>query len=109
MTAVQKCYADVPEANLLEHIFDVKTWLSAHLFQLHNHSHPHIFRFKTGESGEVVMHYKDWSESSWEPHGNGIKLFKVYTLHSSLFKLTSYPSYYQIYVLSHLLVNLLHW
>jgi hypothetical protein len=78
MIAVQKCYSDVPEALLLEHIFDVKTWISGHLFQLHNHSHPHIFRFKSGESGEVVMHYKDWSASTWEPQGNGIQLFKVY-------------------------------
>lgn len=78
MNAVQSCYSDVAEANLIEHMFDVKTWLAKCLLPLHNHSYPHIFRFSTGESGEVVMHYKEWSESSWEPCGSsGITLFKV--------------------------------
>lgn len=77
MAAVKNCYSDVPEANHVDCIFDVKSWLAKHILPLHNHSHPHVFRFSTGESGEVVMHYKEWSESSWEPHGNGIKLFKV--------------------------------
>lgn len=77
MTAIKNCYSDVPEANFLEHVFDVKTWLSAHILPLHNHSYPHIFRFVTGQSGEVVMYYKMWSESSWEPVQNGVKLFKV--------------------------------
>ena len=77
LTAIEKCYSDVPKANTIVHMYDIKSWLSAHLLKLHNHSHPHIFRFTTGESGEVVMHYKEWSECSWEPHDNGIKLFKV--------------------------------
>ena len=79
LTAVKKCYSDVPEANTIDHMFDVKSWLSEHLLKLHNHSYPHIFRFTIGESGEVVMHYKEWSECSWEPYNNGVKLFKVYS------------------------------
>ena len=77
-TAVMKSYADVPDVTVLSDIFDVKSWLTPYLLKLcYNHSHPHIFRFSLSLSGDVVMHYKDWSMSPWQPTGDGIKLFKV--------------------------------
>ena len=80
MSAITKCYADVSSAILLEHMYDIKSWLEPHLEGLQNHSFPHIFRFTLNTSGEVVMHYKDWSKSPWEPTASGIKLFKVHNI-----------------------------
>ncbi len=77
MAAVQRCYSDVSEATVINHIFDVKSWLLPHLHKLHNHSHYHIFRFSRDATGLVVMHYKEWNESQWEPTTCGIQLFKV--------------------------------
>ena len=62
---------------MIEYMFDIKSWLMPHLYTLQNHSYPHIFRFTRDGSGEVVMHYKDWNKSPWEPSDNGIRLFKV--------------------------------
>ena len=69
----------MPEACLVESVFDVKSWLEPHLHKLHNHSHRHIFRFTRDSTGAVVMHCKDWSgsEYQWEPVDGGIKLFEV--------------------------------
>ena len=39
LDATAKSYADLPEATLLEHVFDVKSWITPYLVKLHNHSH----------------------------------------------------------------------
>ena len=78
LSGITKCYSDVPEANMIEHMFDVKSWIAPHLERLENHSYPHIFRFIKNSSGSVRMFYKDWSDSPWKPSlGDGICLFKV--------------------------------
>ena len=52
-------HADVrPYVGVLSDIFDVKSWLTPHSIPLHNHSHPHIFRFSIDLSGNMVMYYK---------------------------------------------------
>ena len=80
MSAIESSYADVPQATLIDKMYDVKSWLLPHLDPLHNHSYPHIFRFKRDASGTVVMKYKEWSKSPWEPSDAGIILFKVYNI-----------------------------
>ena len=52
LSGVTQCYSDVPEANLIEHTFDVKSWLLPHLLKLHSHSYPHLFRFTRGSLGQ---------------------------------------------------------
>ena len=77
-SSVAKCYSDVPEANMVEYMFDVRSWIAPHLNKLEYHSHPHIFRFSKSLSGSVTMFYKDWTNSPWKPSsGDGISLFKV--------------------------------
>ena len=75
---MKRCYADLPEATEVKHMFDVKSWLAPFLLKIHNHSHPHIFRFRIGTNGSVEMHYKEWSESPWQPTESGIQLFQVH-------------------------------
>ena len=77
MSAITCCYADVSSAILLDKMHDIKSWLAPNLNMLQHHSFPHVFRFTRNRSGEVVMHYKEWSQSPWEP-STGIQLFKVY-------------------------------
>ena len=76
LSAITSCYADVSSAVLLDTMYDVKSWLTPHLDMLQYHSYPHVFRFTCNALGEVVMFYKQWSKSPWEPT-SGIKLFKV--------------------------------
>ena len=80
LEALPKSFVDLPAANVLEHVFDVKTWLSPHLNSLHNHTHPHVFWLRKGITGAVEMHYKHYSDSPWEPTGPGLALFKVSNL-----------------------------
>ena len=79
MKCISSCYKDVPKADLVQFVYDIKAWIQPHLLDLHNHSHPHIFRFVRGLSGSPVMFYKDWCDSKeWQPSSEGIQLFKVY-------------------------------
>jgi len=64
-------------------MYDVKSWLKPHMEQLHNHSHPHIFRFRKASDGCCYMQYKQWRHSEWEPPSHhGIKILKVHCMQS---------------------------
>lgn len=52
--------ADYKGTHTFSNMFNVKAWLKPHMEALHNHSHPHIFRFKKGADGCCYMQYKHW-------------------------------------------------
>jgi hypothetical protein len=67
----------VQDVIVLHNLFDVKSWLLPNTEELHNHSHPHIFRFTRCENAvDVQMHYKMWAKDPWEPGLQGIVLLK---------------------------------
>lgn len=60
----------------LEYIFDIKSWLSPHLAEIHGHTSPHVFLFQKNSEGVAVMFTKHWSHEDWEP-AEGLRLLKV--------------------------------
>lgn len=66
-----------PEVTLLRSIFDVKSWLSPVLENLHGHSTPHCFKFLLGTSGRALMFFKLWSHDPWCDDKDAVVLLKV--------------------------------
>ena len=63
---------------LLPQMYDVKSWLDPVLSKLHNHSHPHVFKFVRDCKGSSRMFYKNWSKDQWLPEDSpGISLLQV--------------------------------
>lgn len=68
-----------PFVKLLEGVYDVKSWLLPHIEDIHGHTAPHCFKFiKIGN--EVLLYYKNWSDSSWCQDTSAIKILKVHNL-----------------------------
>ena len=66
------------DALLLPRVYDVKSWLDPVLSGLHNHTHPHVFKFVRDSSGNSKMLYKNWSEDKWLPEdSSGVSVLKV--------------------------------
>lgn len=64
MKVTQQSYTPNPNVILLDKIFDVRSWLTPNLHQIHGHSQPHCFRFQL-DGTKAVMHYKNWSHECW--------------------------------------------
>ncbi len=60
----------------LQYVFDVKSWLTPQLEEIHGHTVPHVFLFRRNAEGKAVMFTKHWSHQEWEPQ-EGLKLLKV--------------------------------
>ena len=54
-----------PKAVLIKEIYDVRSWIAAHLHDLHGHSQPHCFKFILNRDGKAVMFNRNWSSSQW--------------------------------------------
>lgn len=51
-------------------IVNIKSWFRPQTNTLKHHSHPHAFRFKLNEEGQVEMTYRNWavaSKKDWLP------------------------------------------
>ena len=79
LQGVSAAKSDYTTTHVFQNMFDIKAWLKPHMLPLHNHSHPHIFRFFKANSGTTCMQYKQWRHHAWEPQSSsGIRLLKVY-------------------------------
>ena len=70
LRVIQKAYSRTPVTCSVENIYDAKTWLREYTAKFQHHSHPHGFRFKLNENGEVEMTYRLWAKVSrkeWYP------------------------------------------
>ena len=63
-------------ANLstLEYIYDIRSWLSPFIHEIHNHTIPHVFLFKKGLDGHCEMIYKNWAKDEWILSGRLLKV-----------------------------------
>lgn len=66
----------VRETSTLKFIFDIKTWISPYLEEIHGHTTPHVFLFRRNVKGKACMYTKTWSHQEWEPE-QGMQLLKV--------------------------------
>ena len=56
----------VPKPFMLPNVYDVKSWISEHAVELHEHTLPKSFNFKLNEAGKAVMSYRNWSHEQWQ-------------------------------------------
>ncbi|XP_070577283.1 uncharacterized protein [Ptychodera flava] len=62
---------------LLDKMFDIRTWIHPVCADLHKHSIPHAFKISKGECGSAQLQYKIWStDNEWLPDNHSIKLLK---------------------------------
>lgn len=63
---------------MLQIVYDIKSWISDHAEELHEHTVPKCFKFKLNDEGKATMHYRNWSHERWQgpivilksmPHG----------------------------------------
>ena len=67
---IQSAYNPTPITCTVENIYDVKTWLRDSTSKFQHHSHPHAFRFKLNDNGDVEMTYRPWAKAErkeWLP------------------------------------------
>ena len=60
----------------LKYIFDIKSWISPCLEEIHGHTAPHVFLFRRNADRKAVMFTKKWSHEEWEPEG-GFRILEV--------------------------------
>lgn len=61
---------------VFQYMFDIKSWISPFLEDIHGHTVPHIFLFRRNSAGKCVMFTKHWSHDHWEPV-DGLQILKV--------------------------------
>ena len=61
-------YTPKPRGYIVEHIFDITSWLTPYLNTMSMHSKPHQFKITLDESNRAVIHTKKWStDKEWTP------------------------------------------
>ena len=70
-----RSYSPHPKVELLEYIYDVRSWLTPFIEDLHGHTQPHCFKFVLNAKGCAEMFYKSWSHDAWVQEG--LVLLKV--------------------------------
>ena len=63
-----------PQTQVVTGVWDFKEWINPYLAEMDHHSKYHAYRFTLGKSGDVEMHYKQYSSMAWEPHKDGVQL-----------------------------------
>lgn len=67
---IQESFTPSPIVTKVDNIYDVKSWQRPYIATFKYHSHPHAFRFKLNDQGEVEMSYRNWANSKrkeWLP------------------------------------------
>ena len=70
-----RSYSPHPKVELLEYVYDVRSWLTPFIEDLHGHTQPHCFKFVLNAEGCAEMFYKSWSHDAWVQEG--LVLLKV--------------------------------
>ena len=76
LSETEQSYTLVPLVQMLDGVYDVKSWLTPYIEDIHGHSSPHCFKFIKSNT-EVLLYYKNWSDSSWCPDTSALKILKV--------------------------------
>ena len=51
---------------MLQNVYDIKSWISDHAEELHEHTVPKCFKFELNDEGKATMHYRNWSHEQWQ-------------------------------------------
>ena len=55
-----------PKPCMLKIVHDIRSWISDHAEELHEHTVPKCFKFELNEEGKAIMHYRNWSHEQWQ-------------------------------------------
>ena len=78
LDGVRDSYTPTPHVELLEMMFDIRSWMNPMRIDLHNISNPHCFVLEENSKGDVVLRYKNWTrDKEWIPSKNADECFPV--------------------------------
>ncbi|PFX12470.1 hypothetical protein AWC38_SpisGene23570 [Stylophora pistillata] len=79
LKALEDCMKHpTPKPFMLQIVYDIKSLISDHAEELHEHTVPKCFKFNLNSEGKATMHYRKWSHERWQgpivilksiPHG----------------------------------------
>lgn len=72
---------------LIDVMFDIKSWISPHLNELHGHRDPHCFKFVLNKDNKSIRYFWNWSTDLWCPEDRAIVILKVCTFICKCIKL----------------------
>ena len=53
-------------SSTLSYIFDIKSWISPYIEDIHQHTVPHVFLFRKNADLKAEMLYKHWALDDWQ-------------------------------------------
>lgn len=53
-------------SSTLNYVFDIKSWISLHIEDIHQHTVPHVFLFRKNADSKAEMLYKHWAHDDWQ-------------------------------------------
>ena len=67
LRALESCMKHpTPKPFMLQIVYDIKSWITDHAEELHEHTVPKCFKFELNEERKAVMHYRNWSHEQWQ-------------------------------------------
>lgn len=79
LKALEDCMKHpTPKPFMLHIVYDIKSWISDHAEEVHEHMVPKCFKFELNDEGKATMLYRNWSHEQWQgpivilknvPHG----------------------------------------
>lgn len=55
-----------PKPFMLQIVYDIKSWISDHAEELHEHTVPKCFKFELNDEWKAIMHYRNLSREQWQ-------------------------------------------
>lgn len=90
LDAVEKSYSPTPHVEVLDIMYDIRSWMAPARLEIHNISNPHSFVLEETSTGDVILRYKNWSkDKEWQPSKNPDDCIPVLKVGCSL-KISSY-------------------
>lgn len=91
---IRDCFTPTPHVCQLETVYNIKSWISPVIKEIHGHSVPLCFKFQASID-EAELHTKRWTTSEWQTHGGLLKVIIIclcqrevhlhlYSLHAQL-------------------------
>ena len=54
-----------PQTYFMKEIYDIKSWITPHLHELHGYRQPHCFKFIFNQEEKAVMYFCNWISDPW--------------------------------------------
>ena len=68
-SAVSASYTPTPIVRKVQDVYDIKSWLSNCIEEIHGHTQPLHFKFVLNEDEKAAMYYRQWCSDAWSKDG----------------------------------------